>query len=251
MAPTTQYVFTDKQYSVITLNRPEKRNAINLKMAQALDVYIEKAIQDKCNFLVIRSATDDVFCAGGDLKINHATLNKEDAFSNLYMMKKVLTKIVEFPVPTICLLSGDAYGGGCELATACDLRIAKEGTKFGFVQSKLGILPGWGGGTLLYEKVPKSFAFEWLTEGATFTASDLKRKGWIHKVISHDEWNEAELLKPYIHKTFEQMKLLKYQYKENISALNLSAKMNDEVRSCVRLWGSHRHKEALENFFKK
>src|SRR5690625_5646758 len=88
-----------------------------------------------------------MFCAGGDLINFHGELTPDEAFSRLYPMKEVLYDIASFPVPTICLLNGDALGGGCEIATACDFRIAKETTKFGFVQSKLGIVPGWGGGT--------------------------------------------------------------------------------------------------------
>src|SRR5690625_2983163 len=122
-------------------------------MAEQLSQLLEEIREHPISFLVIKSAGDTVFCAGGDLNDFHGSLNEEEAYNTLHIMKQVLFQIVTFPVPTICLLQGNALGGGCELATACDIRIAKENTSFGFVQSNLGILPGWGGGALLYEKL--------------------------------------------------------------------------------------------------
>jgi len=245
------YNFTEDHYSVITLNRPNKHNAISISMANELKRAIEQAKEDGGKFLVIQSINGDVFCAGGDLKDFHSDLSEEQVFPQLYKMKEVLTELISFPVPTICLLSGDAYGGGCELATACDIRIAKENTKFGFVQSNLGILPGWGGGALLYEKVHSSFALRWLMEGSVFSSSYLHKQGWIHQEVPEDQWDEKGILKAYITKTREQMTFLKTQYKENLSSLSLSAKMNEEVRLCSTLWGSQKHKQAIESILNK
>src|SRR5699024_6612752 len=115
-------------------------------------------------FLLIKSARNDVLCAGGDLNDFHSDLNDQEAYEMLSTMKQVLFQIVAFPVLTICLLQVQALGGGCELATACDIRIAKENTRFGFVQASEGIFPCWGGGELLYEKVHLAFPFTWITE---------------------------------------------------------------------------------------
>lgn len=163
----------------------------------------------------------------------------------------VLFTLVSFPVPTICLLNGDALGGGCEIATACDFRIAKEATEFGFIQTKLGIIPGWGGGTLLYEKVHPSFAYHWIVEAQIYKASFLKEQGWIHKVVPNKEWGNYELLlKDYLNKSFEQMKFLKSQYKRKLSVLGLSAQMNEDVRNCSVLWDSEEHQEVVQHFLK-
>src|SRR5699024_8285818 len=107
--------------------------------------------------------------------------------------------------------------GGCELASACDIRIAKEESKFGFVQSNLGILPGWGGGSLLYERIDSSFAMRWIMEGKVFSAPYLEKKAWIHKVIHKSDWDEELILRPYINKTRVQMEFIKLQYNEYIS----------------------------------
>src|SRR5699024_697965 len=116
-----------------------------------------------------------------------------------------------------CLLQGNALGGGCELATACDFRFAKEDTTFGFVQSNLGILPGWGGGAILYKKVASSFAFQWVTKGSVYGANYLYEKGWIHSVITNEEWKDIRpYLQPFLSKSYEQMGYLKAQFLEEL-----------------------------------
>ncbi len=249
MTEMIQYHKDEQAYGVICLNRPEKHNAINKKMVEQLQSVLQQAKQEELSFLVITGVGEKTFCSGGDLTTLHGELTPDEAFSYLYPMKEVLHEIISFPVPTICLLNGDALGGGCELATACDIRIAKAGAEFGFIQSRLGILPGWGGGALLYEKVHPSFAFQWLMEAETFEVEYLLRRGWLHHVIPTEEWgHRGSILEPYLSKSYQQMVLLKNQYKLKLSSLALSSLMNEEVRNCATLWDSLEHKEAAQRF---
>ncbi|HLS22887.1 MAG TPA: enoyl-CoA hydratase/isomerase family protein [Pseudogracilibacillus sp.] len=239
-------------YGTVLLNREEKRNAISQQMAEQLNSLLAELKLDLPKFLVLKSAGDKVFCAGGDLNELNDELNETEAFSHLTPMREVLYQLATFPVPTICLLQGNAFGGGCELATACDIRIAKEGTKFGFIQSNLGILPGWGGGALLYQKVNPNFALQWITEGSTFTAEELKDKGWLHRIIAKDKWeNEAEILTPYRNKSIDQLTFLKEQFLQGIGRDQLKAEMIQESRHSAYLWPSETHKEAVRSFLKK
>src|SRR5699024_12371085 len=101
------------------------------------DLFVEKikiARNRDIKFLIITGAGEKMFCSGCDLNHLHGDLSSDEAFKELYPMKECLYELVSFPVPTVCLLNGDALGGGCEIATACDFRIGKKGTKFGFVQ---------------------------------------------------------------------------------------------------------------------
>ncbi|WP_234028579.1 enoyl-CoA hydratase/isomerase family protein [Lentibacillus sp. Marseille-P4043] len=246
---TVKYHVHKEGYVEIKLNRPEKRNAISGEMRTDLKEAIQRAKQEPISCLVITGTGDEVFCAGGDLKELHGDLTTEEAFSQLYEMKEVLYEIAAFPVPTICLLNGNALGGGCELAAACDVRIAKDTATFGFVQTKLGITPGWGGGVLLYESVHASFAFHWLMAAEIYDARYLQEQGFIHKVVEKADWNNHEkLLEPYVTKSFEQMKLIKRQYLKKISILSLSSLMDEEVRVCANLWESPAHKKAVGKF---
>src|SRR5699024_11506322 len=121
----------------------------------------------------------------------------------------VLYSIATFPVPVICLLQGNALGGGCELATACDIRIAKSDTNFGFIQTKVGILPGWGGGALLYKKQLMDLAYHWLLTGEINDTTYLYEKTWLQEEHKDKEWNIDQLLTPYINKSITKKEYLK------------------------------------------
>lgn len=244
-----QYRVINEAYGEICLNRREKHNAISVEMAGDLNAVLQQAKEDKIKFLVITATGEKMFCSGGDLTNLHGELTPDEAFTALYPMKEALHEIVSFPVPTICLLNGDAFGGGCEIATACDIRIAKKNTKFGFVQSRLGIIPGWGGGAILYEKVNPSFALQWIVEAETFDAPFLLERGWIHRIVGDELWDDREtLLKTYLAKSYKQMLILKNQFKIKLSSLGLSSLMNEEVRNSANLWDSDEHKEAVQQF---
>lgn len=239
------------EYVTITLNRPDKRNAISKSMVDELARVIKKAKTLDVKCLVLTGSGDKMFCAGGDLNYFHSELNTNEAFERLYDMKEVLYELVAFPVPTICLLNGDALGGGCELATACDIRIAKDETNFGFVQATLGIAPSWGGGVLLYEKVNPNFALQWLSEGITYPADELENYGWIHKIVPEIDFsNKEQVLVNYLNKTVEQMQHFKQQYKHKLATLSLAALMNEEVRQCTQFWGSQLHQQKIAKVFK-
>src|SRR5699024_6769459 len=121
-----------------------------------------------------------------------------------------------------------------------------------FIQSTLGIVPGWGGGSLLYEKVHSSFAFQWITEGSIYNAKYLYTKGWIHAIATHEDfYDRSSVLASYLKNTPEQMEVLKNQYKQQTLALSLSARMNEEVRSCASLWNSPKHQHAVKEFLEK
>jgi enoyl-CoA hydratase/carnithine racemase len=238
-------------YGVITLNRPEKHNAISLKMARELAEKLQQGKEDTIKFLVISGGRGKMFSAGGDLSDLHGKLSNAEANSKLSVMTEVLQQIVHFPVPVVAALNGNALGGGCELATACDIRIAKEHTKFGFIQSAIGILPGWGGGAVLYKKVNPSFALDWITTGDVYSAAALKEKGWIHHIIRQEHWERGDFLTAYVEKSREQMFLLKAQFNTAIQADSLSGLMMEETASSAGLWESDAHKQALENFSRR
>ncbi|WP_100011059.1 enoyl-CoA hydratase/isomerase family protein [Lentibacillus sediminis] len=249
MTEEVLYQRLEAGYGEICLNRPAKRHAISAEMTALFKKKLDQARQDQLKFLVITASGDDLFCAGGDLHYLHGELTAEEALCRLSPMKELLYEIAAFPVPTICLLNGNAFGGGCEIATACDIRIAREKGRFGFIQSTIGIIPGWGGGALLYEKVAPDFAFQWLMEGNVFSAPVLKERGWIHHLAAEEVWaNRESLLEPYTSKSHKQMKILKAQYKNKLSISRLSSLMNEEVESCASLWDSPEHKEAVRKF---
>lgn len=251
MNKEVEYINDSRGFGILFINRADKKNAISGEVARELNNLIDQIAVDKINFLVLKSAESNVFCAGGDLNELHDELSDDEAYEDLKPMKKFLFKLATFPLPTIALLHGIALGGGCELATACDFRIAKEDTRFGFVQANLGILPGWGGGALLYEKVASAFAYKWLIEGGVYSVEYLKKNGWIHKVIPASEWEEKNLLETYLKRSHGQMLHFKSQYLEKINQEKIYADMDLESRRCASLWESEEHISAVAAFLKK
>ncbi|WP_217585695.1 enoyl-CoA hydratase/isomerase family protein [Lentibacillus saliphilus] len=251
-APPIQYDVFNGLYGVIRLNRPKKHNAISADMTAMLKSILKRAKDDPIKCLVITGAGNKTFCAGGDLTQLHSDLESAEAYKLLSAMKDVLYEIVSFPVPTICVMNGNAVGGGCELATACDVRIARSKTQFGFVQANLGIAPGWGGGTILYEKVHPSFAYQWLMEGTVYDVDALHQKGWVHHIYDENVQGDfAHLLEDYLNRSIDQMRMLKQQYKRSLCLAELSTHMDEDVRACSDLWGSARHKQAIHAFKNK
>ncbi|WP_042145028.1 enoyl-CoA hydratase/isomerase family protein [Paucisalibacillus sp. EB02] len=253
MGETITYKFyPEKAYGIITINRPEKRNAISIEMAKRLLLVLEEANQDPLKFLVVTGVGNRMFCSGGDLTDLHGELSSSEAESSLLKMMEVLYRLAIFKVPTIALMNGGAAGGGCELASACDIRIAKSDTKFGFVQTNLGIIPGWGGGVLLAKRIHPSFANQWIMEGTIFDEKTLELKGWIHRVIDDNGWADIDkLLEPYLTKSYSQMQILKSQFLDEIGVIGLKDKMKNEVKQCATLWDSQEHKNAVLAFFNR
>jgi enoyl-CoA hydratase/carnithine racemase len=251
MAELVTYESNESGYGVIRLQRPEKRNAISLEMGKAIKSKLAQAETDDLKFLILTSSEKSMFCAGGDLHDLHGDLTNEEAHARLYPMMELLHQLLRFPVPVIAILNGDALGGGCELATACDIRMAYKDTKFGFIQTNIGILPGWGGGSMLYQKVQPSFALDWITSGSILPASILQEKGWIHHLVEDETQEIEEILSPYLKKSREQMCLLKSQFIANLDTAGLLEQMKIEVKASASLWDSEAHKQALNEFSAK
>ncbi len=167
----------------ITLNRPDVRNAlsraVNLELGQiAADVSRRADVRA----VVITGAGDKVFCAGADLKERKGVPAAEsgpyiDAISGAIRAIGGLRK------PTICMMNGSAYGGGLELALACDFRILVEGAEVGLTEVKLGIMPGAGGTVRLTRLVGEARAKEMILLGRRIGASDALRFGVVNEVV--------------------------------------------------------------------
>lgn len=236
-------------FVMITLNRPQKLNAINREMVSELDRVLDRVNNaTDLTFVVITGKGDRAFCAGGDLNDFHGELSASEAYALLSSMKNVLFKLATLKVPTVALLNGQARGGGCEIATACDFRYAVDGSSFGFIQGNLGIVPGFGGGALLYERMKRDSAAYWLVTSKVYSAEEAFQLGWLHKIISLDEWSHQELLEEFINKTPAQMRWFKQQYLNSVNLDEWAVRMEEETRICSQLWESEEHKEAVRKF---
>lgn len=238
-----------------TINREEKRNAVNDEVMDGLQeviTYIKK--HQDVRFLVITGAGEKSFCSGGDLSVFHALETEEQAFGMLSKMADIMYELATLPVPTIALVNGAAVGGGCEIATACDFRLLASHAKAGFIQGTLAITSGWGGGTYLFERgLRHDRALKMLVDAKPYTAEELVDIGWATSVYFEGAREEAledfiehmRKIHPSVHQAYKEIELRKWRER------NIYERVMEEVRTCAILWESEAHHVAVNSFLTK
>jgi enoyl-CoA hydratase len=189
----------------IMLNRPKKRNAIDRAMSDEITAALEDA-REQPRVLILGSSTPGMFAAGADI----AELRDRDADAALLAINAgVFEKLEAHRWPTIAVVDGPALGGGCELALACDFRIASHNAYFGQPELSLGILAGAGGNWRLAQTAGQQVARRMLYAGARLTAEDALAAGLVDEVaddpdaaartlaakITRQSWRALELTK--------------------------------------------------------
>ncbi|WP_096154743.1 MULTISPECIES: enoyl-CoA hydratase/isomerase family protein [Bacillus] len=236
-----------------TINRPEKRNAIDFDVMDSLkNALLEVKGNKKIRGFVITGSGDRAFCSGGDLSVFHSLRTKEQAYDMLSKMGSILYDLMVLPVPTFAYLNGTAVGGGCEIASACDFRIAKQNVKVGFIQGKLGITTGWGGSSMLLERVNYPEAMQMLYSSKLYEATEAKEIGFIQHVVTKNSYGE---LMGKIHSQIAPSANVLRSYKmvaiQKWEASNLKQRMLDEIEQCSILWEKDEHHDAVDQFLMK
>ena len=171
----------------ITLNRPEKRNALNDALIAGVKDALKKAAGDERVKAVVISGAGKDFCSGADLsalqKIAGASVadNSEDARSLL----ELFLLIRQLPVPVIAAVNGRALAGGCGLASACDLVLASTSARFGYPEVRIGFVPAMVM-AILRRNVSEKRAFELITRGDEFSAQQAKEFGFVNQVFDDE-----------------------------------------------------------------
>ncbi|OLS41997.1 enoyl-CoA hydratase/isomerase family protein [Bacillus sp. MRMR6] len=242
----------EKGYLLFTIRRSETRNAINYDVMNGLSEAINRAKQTDIKALVITGEGDRAFCSGGDLSVFHLLKTKEAAYAMLSKMATVLYSLLICPKPTIALMNGAAIGGGCELAAACDFRIAREGIKAGFVQGNQAITTGWGGGSILTEKLSSSTSMKLLMEAEIYTAETLRDIGFINEVYNQDSVLECErYLRRLLSIDLTVLESYKMMWIRKWEETGLRERIEKEVMNCAVLWESETHIEQVNRFINK
>lgn len=172
--------------ATITVNRPDKLNALNEATLTELERAIDEARGRADVGGIILTGTGRAFVAGADIA-ELSRLTPLEAKRRGQRGQNVFRKFEESPKPVIAAINGFALGGGCELAMACHIRIAAESAKFGQPEVKLGICAGYGGSQRLPRLVGRGRALQLLLTGETIDAQEAYRIGLANKVTSNDE----------------------------------------------------------------
>jgi enoyl-CoA hydratase/carnithine racemase len=175
--------------ATLTLNRPDVRNAFNLSMWEALREAVEGCAERRdVRAIVIKGAGDKAFAAGADVKefeTRRSNVLQSQAYSRI--LEGALEAVQEAPQPVIAMIRGFCVGGGCELANACDIRIAGEDSRIGITPAKLGIILGFQEVRELAALMGAGKAKELLFTGRLMDAQEALRVGWLNHVVPVDD----------------------------------------------------------------
>lgn len=172
---------------IVTINRPEKLNALNGELLKELSTaFLDAKINENVYAVIITGAGEKAFVAGADIN----ELNKLDpikAKNFAEFGQKVFSQISELNKPVIAAVNGFALGGGCELAMACHIRLVSENAKFGQPEVNLGIIPGYGGTQRLPKLIGLGRAMELILSGELIDANEAYRIGLANKIYPSNE----------------------------------------------------------------
>jgi enoyl-CoA hydratase len=230
----------DQGLAVITINRPEARNAIALHTMDQLEQAIAAAEGALC--LVIRGEGDKAFVSGGDLKELSALRTEEQAAAMAWRMRSLCDELANFPAPVVAALNGHALGGGAEVAVAADIRVAADDIKIGFNQVSLEIMPAWGGAERLATLVGRGRALMLAGTGAVLTADQAERVGLVDRVLPRatfeTEWRSLA-------------RALANRPASNIKRVVSGVPADDAVAAFASLWVSDEHWAAADRVMKR
>lgn len=208
-------------YALVTLNRPDKLNALNKQMFDDLDSVINDILNSKDIYaLILTGSGEKAFAAGADIKeLNASDGSTGESFSKYG--SDIMAKLENLNIPVIAAVNGFALGGGCELAMSCHIRFASENAKFGQPEVNLGILPGYGGTQRLTRLVGKAISMELIISGNMVNSEEALRIGLVNRV-----YPQAELLD----KTIEFVNLViskgPLAVQASVKAVNAAERLN-------------------------
>jgi 2-(1,2-epoxy-1,2-dihydrophenyl)acetyl-CoA isomerase len=190
-ASAQQLVLESRSGSVVTLtmNRPERLNALDIPLAEALRDALVRAGDDSSVRAIILTGAGRAFCAGGDLTVLHEARQRnagEELRRLVVAGNEIVLAIAQLAKPVLAVVNGPAAGAGMNVALACDLRIASERASFGQNFAKIGLFPDFGGTYLLPRLVGPALAAEMFFTGEMITAQQAADMGIVNRVVQHD-----------------------------------------------------------------
>lgn len=178
-------VSVDEGTAVVTINRPDQRNALDAAVRTALRSALhDLADDDAVTAVVITGAGEKAFVAGADIRQLRTATPADGLVGEL---QAVLETIASFPKPTVACVGGWALGGGCELAMACDIRVAATTARFGLPETGLGIIPAAGGTQRLVRLVGSGRALEMILTGRILTAAEALGYGLVTDMVEPED----------------------------------------------------------------
>jgi enoyl-CoA hydratase len=241
----------DGHVATLTINRPDKLNALNIETRRAMVKALEElAANDDVRVVVITGAGDKAFVAGADI----AEFEGRSPVEQFRVMNdtNMFLAIDEFPKPTIAAINGFCLGGGCETAMACDIRIASEKAKLGQPEINLGLIPGGGGTQRLPRLVGMGTAFKLLYTGDFVKAEEALRIGLVDEVVPAENIKDRakELAETIATKSPVALRLIKQAVRASVRT-PLDDGLDQEVSLFALAFASDDMTEGVDAFLNK
>ena len=197
---STPIIYYEKErIAFLEINRPDKKNALNYECWQLFDEYFEKLLSNsKIRALVIQGRTDDIFSAGfdvtptdkfiGDMFQAQQNGDKAKLVDGFAYIQNIISKLSHLPFPTVAAINGLCYGGGAELATACDIRVIKEGAVMCLPETRLGLIPDIGGTVRLAKLIGLSRAKDLIFTGRKILPEEAKELGLVNHIFPQKDF---------------------------------------------------------------
>ncbi|TWI54483.1 enoyl-CoA hydratase [Halalkalibacter nanhaiisediminis] len=174
---------SEHRIATITLNRPEAANAFSLQMLYDFhEILHDIKFNKEVSVVILTAAGASVFCAGADLK-ERATMDEQQVRRTVALIRSNVNDVENLPQPVICALNGSAFGGGLELALACDIRIAQTNALLGLTETSLAIIPGAGGTQRLPRLIGAGKAKELIYTARRINALEAERIGLVEYMV--------------------------------------------------------------------
>ena len=253
MSKEIQFTIENK-IAILRVNRPKSRNALNWSsQRQFADCVTAVSRNASIRILIITGTGDKAFVAGGDIKELSNHPEPEAAIRLNRIMRDALVQLTELPVPVIAAINGDAFGGGCEILTACDLRMAVSHARFSFAQVKNALTTGWGGTGRLVRLLGQSRAMDLLLTTRLMDVTEAQQIGLIHRVVEKGQDLDTAVL-AWANELMQlpQTALAATKTLTHAAAqLSMTETNNLETELFVGLWPHPDHIEAMQAFVAK
>ena len=251
MANTLTLNFEDR-VALITLNRPEKRNAVSFELVSELMAALDEVERSSAQVLIITGA-GKAFCAGLDLEELKGLLGKthDENVKDSARMAQVFRRVYEFPRPTIAAVNGHAIAGGTGIATMCDFTLAVPEAKFGYTEVKIGFVPAIVSSILVWQ-VGHKIARDLLMTGRLFSATEANRYGLVNEVIEPERLmsRARELAAQLLENSPSSVRLTKQLINGFIGA-SLDEQMAKAIEDNARIRTTADFREGVASFLEK
>lgn len=242
----------DARVATITLNRPEKRNAISYELIDDLLAALDEVGKSDAQVLILTGA-GKAFCSGMDLENLKTLIGRapEQSMKDSETMARLFRALYDFPKPTIAAVNGPAIAGGCGLATLCDFTLAAPEAKFGYTEVRIGFVPAIVS-TFLLRQVGEKQGRDLLLTGRIFSADEAHRIGLINEIIAPEKLMDRarELAAQLMENSPTSLGYTKRLLSDHAKR-ELDAQIHSAVRENAAVRGTEDFREGVTSFLEK